>query len=98
MVERAGLDFDVSEFTPKKPEKQAHQEEIRAVSEAVNFRSREPVTKPTRRHRTGRNVQMNVKVKPETLALFHTISDDQGWVLGVTIEKALEALRRELGK
>ena len=110
MPERAGLfdgedDFDVSGFNAKSPEKEAEStmpaaEAIRAVSEASNFRSREPVPvptkKPQRRRRTGRNLQLNLKVAAETYKTFYQIADSHGWVLGETLERALAALKREL--
>ena len=109
---RAGLfeaedDLDVSGFAPKKPKgaQPAAAEEVRAVSEASSFRSREPAARkpaPTARpkreprlYRTGRNIQLNVKVRQETLDSLYEMSDQQGWVLGETLEHALEALRRE---
>lgn len=49
-----------------------------------------------RTHRTGRNVQFNVKAAQETINAFYAISDAKGWVLGETLEKALSALQREL--
>jgi hypothetical protein len=51
-----------------------------------------------RRHRTGRNVQFNLKASQETVDAFYAISDSQGWVLGETLEHALAALQRELGQ
>jgi hypothetical protein len=111
MAERAGLfedaeDFDVSAFTPKKAGKTAEpaSEAIRAVSEGANFQSRDPVkpdaakvVKATqRRRRTGRNLQLNLKVGAKTLESFYNIADRQGWVLGETLERAIEALQREL--
>jgi len=114
---RAGLfeaddDLDVSGFAPKKPEPgglpAAAADEVRAVSEASSFRSREPAAgKPTptakpkrepRLYRTGRNIQLNVKVRQETLDSFYEISDQEGWVLGETLERALEALKRNLAR
>lgn len=104
-------DFDVGGFAPKKPEtkkKSIPIESVRAVSEAANFPSREAVTPPvikeqpvapireTRRHRTGRNIQLNIKVKPETLDTFYQLADSQGWVLGETLERALTALKQQL--
>src|SRR5947209_8104249 len=99
MSERAGLfedadDFDVSAFTPKKAVKPVQPppapDAIRAVSETANFRSREPaatkVAKPKqRRRRTGRNLQLNLKVDADTLASFYEITDHHGWVLGETL-------------
>jgi hypothetical protein len=71
-------EFDVSGFAPKPAEKPAaKREQVRAVSEAASFRSREPkatlavpaapLKREQRRYRTGRNAQLNIKIKPETL-------------------------------
>jgi hypothetical protein len=101
-----GDDFDVSAFTPKTADKtpKTPPEDIRAVSEAAQFRSREPgpaappkaVKTIQRRRRTGRNQQLNVKLAANTVKLFYEITDKQGWVLGETLERALAALQREL--
>jgi hypothetical protein len=110
MAERAGLfedadDFDVSAFTPKAVKgAEPPSEAIRAVSEGANFQSREPVRTPEakpvkraqRRRRTGRNLQLNLKVAAKTLESFYEITDRQGWVLGETLERAIAALQREL--
>jgi hypothetical protein len=108
MTERAGLfdgseDLDLSSFTPKKVVKPSEAppaaDAVRAVSEASNFRSREPVSitrKVQRRRRTGRNLQLNLKVAAETFKSFYEIADRQGWVLGETLERAVAALQREL--
>jgi hypothetical protein len=98
-------DLDVSGFAPKAgPDNSAPPlEQVRAVAEAASFRSREPTPQPEasarrvpRRHRTGRNVQFNVKASQETVDAFYAISDSKGWVLGETLEHALAALQREL--
>ena len=96
-------DLDVSSFAPKRgPDTAAPAaEQVRAVAEAANFRSREAAPPPPpkrvqRRHRTGRNVQFNVKASQETVDAFYAISDAKGWVLGETMEHALAALKREL--
>jgi len=100
------LEVDVSGFAPKKApdQSQPSPEQIRAVAEATSFRSREPAkpkSKPLkrkqRRYRTGRNIQINIKASQEAVGVFYAISDQKGWVLGVTFELALEALQRELG-
>ncbi len=104
-------ELDVSGFEPKSiPDKFAPaKEEVRAVAEAANFRSREAkplkATKPAegpprlqRRYRTGRNIQLNLKASRETLDVFYAISDANGWVLGETLERAVEALQKELDK
>ena len=113
MSERAGVfdgnDFDVTEFTPKKPAQKTQQpqpEAVRNVAETANFRSREPVQtklakrKADRRYRTGRNIQLNTKVDQETndllYALYDAHRDKENWTLGQIIGFALEALQREL--
>ena len=111
MSERAGLfdgdsDFDVSGFAPRKtapPKDSTPQEKIRKVSEASSFRSREPApAKPPtpnrepRRHRTGRNVQLSLKVRAETRDSFYAVADEGGWVLGEALDRAVAALKREL--
>jgi hypothetical protein len=111
MAERAGLfendavDFDVSAFSPKTTKSpQPPAEVVRAVSEAAKFKSREAAQAPAkppkvsaqRRHRTGRNMQLNLKVDAPTYESFYEITDRQGWVLGETLKHALAALQREL--
>lgn len=51
-----------------------------------------------RRRRTGRNAQINLKARPETIEAFTAIADRQGWGLGETLEKAVDLLRREFEK
>ncbi len=93
MSDRAGIfddisDFDLSGFAPKqgKPAAETPPEIVRAVSEASSFRSREPMPatkdepfkKDLRRYRTGRNVQLNIKVRAETLRSFYEVADREG--------------------
>jgi hypothetical protein len=102
-------ELDVSGFTTKStPDTTAPApEEVRAVAEAANFRSREAkVVKPAkqaappkrspRRYRTGRNVQLNLKASQETVDSFYELTDANDWVLGETLERAIGALQREL--
>lgn len=96
-------DLDLSGFAPKRAAAgdpggpPLH--EIRRISEARGFRSREGAQDPVRRrHRTGRNVQLNIKVTPETLAEFNALCERQGWVQGETLARALAALQAELGE
>jgi len=112
--ERASIfgddEIDVSGFKPKPPATVIERpavavDQVRAVSEAVNFRSRDPKPAPVipvrreqRRHRTGRNVQLNIKARAEAVAAFYAITDREGWVLGETFERAIEALNRELAR
>ncbi len=102
----ADTDLDVSGFAPKtKPDTSAPAaEQVKAVSQGANFRSREPQAPKTetppkrapRRYRTGRNVQFNVKAQRETVDAVYAITEAQGWVLGYTLQRAVEALQREL--
>ena len=107
-TERADLGFgaaldDLAEFTPKskKPTKpKAHRNRSQKAAEAAGFRSREPKSSDTarqRRRRTGRNVQFNLKAKPETIEVFCKVADANGWGLGETLEYAVELLAREYG-
>jgi hypothetical protein len=101
------MEVDVSQFQPKpRPDNKAPpQEQVRAVAQAANFTSREAPLVPSqsakkrtaRVHRTGRNVQFNVKASQETVEAFYAVTDaNPGWVLGYTLERAIAALQREL--
>lgn len=98
---RAGLfedGPDISDFQPKPP---ARPEQVKAIAEEAGFRSREPVTTPPakreqRRYRTGRNQQLNLKVRAQDAEAFYAIADAQGWVLGEAFARAIAALAREL--
>ena len=111
--DRAGLfedDLDVSGFAPKPP---ARAEQVKVVAEGAGFRSRGPVPlvaqpgpamaapeerREQRRYRTGRNQQLNLKVRAEDAAAFYAIADAQGWVLGDVFARAVAALAEELQK
>jgi hypothetical protein len=97
-------DLDLSGFKPKPP---ARPEQVRDVAEQAGFRSREAASAPVeseaprrepRRYRTGRNVQLNLKVRREAVDAFYRLADEQGWVLGEAFEHAIGALERELQK
>lgn len=91
--------LDLDGFEPKKtkPARPTRSpEKVRAVAEANNFTSRSPASPPRRGRRTGRNIQLNIKATQDTIDLFYRLSDERGWVLGETLEHALEALEREL--
>lgn len=97
---------DLSDFAPTPSAAAAGPEAVRAVAEAAAFRSRGPhaaapgmPTAPRReprRHRTGRNVQLNLKVRQETADVFYALANRLGLVLGEVFERAIEALEREL--
>ncbi|MBP0447732.1 hypothetical protein J8J14_23555 [Roseomonas sp. SSH11] len=98
-------DLDLSGFAPKSP---ARPEEVRGVAEGAGFRSREPSTqqpepaatagparRDPRRYRTGRNVQLNLKVRQEDMDAFYRLADESGDVLGMVFADAVAALQRE---
>ena len=99
---------DLSDFAPKPVLRPVvDREVIRQVSEKNQFPSRGVVPleqpaaepKPVRRRgrpRTGRSVQFNMKVTQATADRFARIADAHQWVFGETLERALDALEREL--
>ena len=100
-------DFNPAEWMPRavpSPKPRIEKSETRKAAAAVGFRSREPQPEPegdrageapVRRRRTGRNTQLNLKARPETIASFCAIADLKGWGLGETLEHAVELLERE---
>lgn len=108
---RAGVfdvedNLDISGFAPKAADRPAARpEQVRTVSEAAQFQSREPrrerlpansSKREPRRYRTGRNIQLNIKARAEAIEAFYAIADERGWVLGETFERAIDALKRDL--
>jgi hypothetical protein len=100
-------DIDIAAFKPKTREevRAPTAEDVNTIAKAANFPSREakPVVAKTlekrapRVHRTGRNVQFNVKASQETIDQIYSITEaHEGWVLGYTLERAVAALKREL--
>src|SRR5690606_18256611 len=98
-------EFDPADWLPRaatandKPPKA----ETDQAAAAAGFRSREPKTAtesragdhpPARGRRTGRSVQLNLKVRQETVDAFYAIADRQGWGLGETLEHAVSLLER----
>jgi hypothetical protein len=78
-MERAGIfeDFSVEGFEPVKPAAAPPQEAVRKVSERTRKRSREPENAPQepvkrkgRVYRTGRNRQLNIRVRDEDFQAF----------------------------
>ena len=53
---------------------------------------------PLRRRRTGRNVQFNIKARPETIAAFTAIADANDWGFGETLEHAVALMEKAHGK
>ena len=96
--------INLEEFSIKKENSKnfPSKKEVEEVAKKVKFSSREPskvtnLEKPLlRRYRTGRNVQINIKVSKETSEAFYAIADSNNWVLGETFEYAVKALYEKL--
>ena len=91
-------DLDVSDFKPSSGDKGVQREQVKAIAGPASFHSRDPepvpVVREPRRHRTGRNVQLNLKVRQVDADAFYALADQHGWVLGEAFQKAIDALRR----
>lgn len=99
-------DFDPADWLPQtvRANDAPPKAETKKAAAAAGFRSREPQpiieepaqrTDAPRRRRTGRNAQINLKARPETIAAFCAIADRQGWGLCETLEEAVSLLERE---
>jgi hypothetical protein len=82
-AKRADPFGDLSEF---RPAPKATMAAIRDASEAAGFLSRAP-----RRWRTGRNVQLNLKVSARTAERFATLADARKVPFGALLEQLLDA-------
>lgn len=75
--------------------------EIDSISHG-KFQSREPNPPSTKRapmvYRTGRNVTFSVKTAPATAEIFYALASKMGWKANETFERAIAALRREIGE
>jgi hypothetical protein len=101
-------DIDLSGFEPatdRKRKLKPPKEQVKAVSEAAHFPSREPpapeagsVKRKPHWHRTGRTAPLACRVMPETLDKIYDTAEKQGWKIGETVERAMDALERELKK
>ena len=82
--------------TPRKTAAPAPVERALASAEKRITREalREPIIREPRRHRTGRNIQFNVKARAETIERFYAIADLNGWILGETFERLIAAFDR----
>jgi len=82
----------------KKNFKKNNQSLITQAAIDSGFKSRESKEVSShiqRRRRTGRNMQFNLKARPETIESFCNIADQQGWGLGETLEKAVSLLEKK---
>jgi hypothetical protein len=76
--------------------------ELEQMASLHGFVTRQPaaalpkVERARRRHKTGRNVQINIKGEQETKDELYRVADYIDQPLGETLKRALAALRREL--
>lgn len=108
MSERASIfekpKLDVTGFGPRTDaDARPPAEQLNELTRGSKFRSREggdtapSVTRiQQRRRRTGRNVQFNIRATQEVIDEFKTLSEEMDWPDGLTLEKALRALKQSL--
>lgn len=104
-ISNASDPLDLSSFQPQpvlRPDKQKIQE----AAAKAQFKSREALVpaatvstaqsaKTTRRRRTGRSAQLNIKCRPETIEQFYNVADANGWGLGEAFEQAVMLLQNQ---
>ncbi|WP_431272870.1 hypothetical protein [Dankookia sp. P2] len=103
-------ELDVSGFAPKPPAR-AEQVKAVAEEAGFRSRGPAPARagrpakgppaapagerREQRRYRTGRNQQLNLKVRAQDAEAFYAIADAEGWVLGDVFARAVAALARD---
>jgi hypothetical protein len=97
-------DLDLSGFAPKGEQAPDAPpvEQVRKVTEAARFPSRQaslaPAPRKPYRRRTGRTAQFNCRITPEAFDDFYAIAAQQDWTIGATVEAALAALKAKLAR
>ena len=99
MTGRAKIGFgdalgDLGGFAPPAAPRKTPAPSAAAAAEA-GFVSREPQPSPAkqqRRHRTGRSAQINIKAKPETIAVFTAWADRHGMSIAEAFEAAVSSI------
>lgn len=84
--------FQSREPKSAKPKDAKPVEEVKAAGPAEP----EATKRKPRYHRTGRTVQFNCRTTQACSDGMYAIADQQGWLVGETLERAYAALRREL--
>ena len=98
--------LDLNRFKPKPagPSDRPGPEDLRGIAERTKFVSREgngvaPPPVPLLRRgprRTGRTATVTLKTTPECSNRFYALAQAQGWLVGETFERALQALEQQL--
>lgn len=85
-----------------KPAKPVAREQIDRIAETNNFPSRQPPPPPpqvrprsSRRWKTGRNQQLNIKATAQTIERFYKMADARRVPHGELLEQALNALEKD---
>jgi hypothetical protein len=81
-------------------------DDLRGIAERTKFISREgkgaaaPPVPLLRRglHRTGRTATLTLKTTPEYSNRFYALAEAQGWKIGETFERALDALEQQISE
>jgi len=96
-LENFNLDQIKKKNTQKVPKPKNNIEKLSADAgfKSRRFESEPKPKKNQRRHRTGRNAQINIKATPETIEKFVKIADRHNWVLGEALAKAVELMEQE---
>jgi hypothetical protein len=93
---------DISGFAPRTDDAQRPQPaQLDELTRGSKFRSREGIEPEStrtqqRRRRTGRNVQFNIRATQQVIDDFKALSEQMDWPDGLTLERALEALREKM--
>lgn len=82
---------DLSCVKPKEARLNMPMNSIMAAADNEGFDRNAP--SKLRRRRTGRNVQINIKARQDTIDAFYKLADERGWGLGETFEYAVEYLK-----
>lgn len=105
-MSRANPFDDLKDFAPKTAPKPVEPAQIERLAQENGFPSRQAkvapapaavpqAAPPRRRHKTGRNQQLNIKATAETVARFYQLADELQVPLAVVLEQALAALERK---
>lgn len=89
-------DIDITGFAPTKPNRAADRHKLASDAAGQGYLDRAPPARQDyadTRHRTGRNIQLNLKITKETEQRFNQLS--RGQIRAVTFEQAIDALWRE---
>jgi len=106
MPERASIfenpKLDIASFEPRTNEQiRPLPEQLDQLTAGSKFKSREGAEPELsriqqRRRRTGRNVQFNIRATQQVIDEFKALSEHMAWPDGLTLERALAALKQEM--